>query len=82
MARTKLDLAGAVGFDEGRGGEEEEGAKEDEEINALRRGIILRRCFDATVAVGEGMEEIEEKRAGIALFFPRGKLRKGRSGVI
>lgn len=76
MSRTTLDPASAVAFDEGRGGEEEgegeeEGAKEEEETNALRRGTILRRCFGARLAVGEGMDEIEEKRAGIAFFSPQ-----------
>lgn len=79
MVRAQLASASALVFGEGEGGEEErgeeEGAKEEEEEDedeeeergnsALRRGTILRRCFDARVSVGEGMEVLGGKRAGI-----------------
>ncbi len=78
MVRAQWASASAVAFGEGEGGEEErgeeEGAKEEEEEveeeegrgdSALRRDTILRRCFDARVSVGEGMEVRGGKRAGI-----------------
>lgn len=72
MVRAQWASASAAAFGEGEGGEEErgeeEGAKEEEEEVEEEEGrgdSALRRCFDAIVSVGEGMEVLGGKRAGI-----------------